>query len=204
MPQSLISDLDLLARAGLGDEAAFSALYERHRLAIYRFALRLLGDQSAAEDVTHDCFLGLLKKPCGFDARRANLRTYLYGAARNLAMKRFRRYESEAALDGLTHEPRAVGAASEPLIRILNEELSSVVQRAVGRLPPQQREALVLFEFEEVSLAEIAEIVGADVGAVKARLWRARQQLRLLLAPYTEESAQHQELVASEGNRHAR
>lgn len=204
MPQSSVDDLDLLARANLGDEAAFCALYERHRLAIYRFAVRLLGDPAAAEDVTHDCFLSLLKKPCGFDARRASLRTYLYGAARNLAMKRFRRSESEAALDELTNEPRAAGEESEPLVRMLNEELSSVVQRAVGQLPPQQREALVLFEFEEVSLAEIAEIVGADVGAVKARLWRARARLRMLLAPYIEESARQQELVASEGIRHAR
>jgi RNA polymerase sigma-70 factor (ECF subfamily) len=51
-------------------------------------------------------------------------------------------------------------------------------------LPPLQREALVLFEFEELSLAEIAEVVGADTGTVKARLHRARQRLKRILAPY--------------------
>ena len=71
---------------------------------------------------------------------------------------------------------------------ITDEELSSEVQRAVESLPPLQREALVLFEFEELSLAEIAEVVGADVGAVKARLHRARQRLKRVLAPYLDSS----------------
>ncbi|MEJ7709020.1 MAG: sigma factor-like helix-turn-helix DNA-binding protein [Pyrinomonadaceae bacterium] len=64
--------------------------------------------------------------------------------------------------------------------------MSLVVQKAVASLPLQQREVIVLFEFEEISLAEIALIVDADVNAVKSRLWRARQRLRTLLAPYVE------------------
>jgi len=58
------------------------------------------------------------------------------------------------------------------------------VRRAVEELPPLQREAFVLFEYEELPLAEIAAIVGADAGAVKARLHRARQHLKRRLAPY--------------------
>lgn len=204
LPHSSTDDFILLAQAKRGDEAAFRVLYERHRLAVYRFALRLLGEQGAAEDVTHDCFLSLIKQPGRFDVERGSaLRTYLYGVVRNLAMKRFRQHNSETALEDLTDEPRARNRESEPLNRMLDEELSSLVQAAVGRLPPLQREALVLFEFEEASLAEIAEIVGADVGAVKARLWRARQTLRALLAPYLKEGAEEL-LVAAEGNRYER
>jgi RNA polymerase sigma-70 factor (ECF subfamily) len=67
---------------------------------------------------------------------------------------------------------------------LLNEELSQKVEEAVFSLPPLQREALVLFEYEGLTLSEIAEIVGTDVGAVKARLHRARERLRTTLRPY--------------------
>ena len=170
-----------MARACQGDEAAFLALYERHRDAIYRFAYRLLGSASAAEDITHDCFVGLLRRPAAFDPARASLRTYLYAAARNLAFKQFR--HTEVALDE-TEADVQLTTRQEPLGQLLAAELSEAVREAVAQLPPLQREALVLFEYEELSLAETAAVVGADVGTVKARLARARANLRQRLAPY--------------------
>ncbi|MGB7924091.1 MAG: RNA polymerase sigma factor [Pyrinomonadaceae bacterium] len=183
-PPDSMTDERLLKRASRGDEAAFLLLYERHRDAVFRFAYRLLGSTALAEDVAHDCFLSLIKQPERFDPSRAvQLRTYLYAAARNLAMKHFRRQGREAAADELPEEPRAP-STEEPLRRLLDAELSSEVRRAVEELSPLQREALILFEYEELSLAEIAAIVGADIGTVKARLSRARQRLRRSLAPY--------------------
>jgi len=70
------------------------------------------------------------------------------------------------------------------LRRILDDELGLKVKEAVSALPPLQREALVLFEYEGLALNEIAALVGTDVGAVKARLHRARQRLRNTLQPY--------------------
>lgn len=182
-----MTDERLLNRASRGDEAAFLLLYERHRDAVFRFAYRLLGSAGLAEDITHDCFLSLLRQPQRFDATRATLRTYLLAAARNLSSKHFRRAGSEVLVEELTEEPRAAEGA-EPLRQLLDEELSSEVQRAIESLPPLQREALVLFEFEELSLAEIAEVVGADTGTVKSRLHRARQRLKTVLAPYMNSS----------------
>jgi RNA polymerase sigma-70 factor (ECF subfamily) len=182
-----MTDERLLNRASRGDEAAFLLLYERHRDAVFRFAYRLLGSAGLAEDITQDCFLSLLRQPTRFDSTRASLRTYLLAAARNLSSKHFRHAGSEVLVDELTEEPR-VPEGAEPLRQLLDEELSSEVQRAVESLPPLQREALVLFEFEELSLAEIAEIVGADTGAVKSRLHRARQRLKIVLAPYMNSS----------------
>ena len=66
----------------------------------------------------------------------------------------------------------------------MGAELSVIVQKAIAELPPLQREAVILFEFEDLSLAEIAEVVNADVGTVKSRLHRAREKLRVLLEPY--------------------
>jgi len=182
-----ITDELLLERAAGGDQAAFVELYERHRHAVFRFAYRLLGTVEMAEDITHDCFLSLIRQPGNFDPARGSLRTYLYSAARNLAFKYFRNSGRETAIDDLIQEP-PIPSRNQPLPRLLDEELSSKVQQAVASLAPLQREALVLFEYEGLPLSEIASIVGADVGAVKARLHRARERLRDRLSPYLNSS----------------
>lgn len=182
MPDRITDEL-LLERAGDGDQAAFWELYERYRAPIFRFAYRLLGSVETAEDVTHDCFLSLIRKPQNFRPERASLKTYLFAAARNLAMKHFRSTGREGSFDELTEEPR-VSSKQEPLRRVLDEELANRVREAVVSLPVLQREAIVLFEYEDLSLNEIAEITQSDVGAVKARLHRAREGLRRILRPY--------------------
>lgn len=178
-----MSDELLLERAERGDQAAFVDLYERHRNAVFRFAYRLLGSVELAEDVTHDCFLSLIRRPGSFEPSRTGLRTYLFAAARNLALKYFRSSGREGSLDELTNEP-FLPVREQPLHQLLDEELSQKVKEAVMSLPPLQREALVLFEYEGLALSEIAAVVGSDVGAVKARLHRARQRLRSTLRPY--------------------
>ena len=72
----------------------------------------------------------------------------------------------------------------EPLSRLLDDELAGKVREAVSSLPPLQKEALVLFEYEGLRLSEIADMIGTDVGAVKSRLYRAREGLRNILRPY--------------------
>ena len=182
MPERTTDEV-LLRRAGEGDQAAFLELYDRHREPIYRFAYRVLGEVDIAEDVTHDCFLSLIRKPENFRPGRASLRTYLFAAARNLALKHFRSTGRETGLDEMAEEPQ-LPQRHGPLRKLLDEELASEVRRAVFSLPPMQREALILFEYEGLSLAEIAEITDADVGAIKSRLYRARGQLKELLRPY--------------------
>lgn len=151
---------------------------------MYRFACRLLGDASAAEDVTHDCFLSLFRHPERFDpARGASLRTYLFAAVRNLSLKQFRRAARETLIDEATDEQSAP-VAEQPLSRMLEAELSAAVRAAVASLPALQREVLLLFEFENLSLQEIAVVVGAEVNTVKSRLSRARASLRRALAPH--------------------
>lgn len=182
MPDRITDEL-LLERAGAGESAAFLQVYERHRDPVFRFAYRLSGSIETAEDITHDCFLGLLRKPASFKPGRAALRTYLLAAARNLWFKQLRTLNRETELDDIV-EQRFEAGGRGPLKDILDDELTEVVEEAVAELPPLQREALVLFEYEGLALHEIAEIVGADVGAIKARLHRARQGLRSSLSTY--------------------
>jgi RNA polymerase sigma factor, sigma-70 family len=177
------TDERLLEDASHGKTAAFQVLYERYRDPIFRFAYRMLGSVEAAEDVVHDCFLGLIKEPGRFDSTKASLRTYLYAAARNQAAKRYLNSNREAGIEELPREPQ-MAAHLEPIRQVLDNELAGEVQRAIESLPPLQREALVLFEYEDLSLAEIGAIVGADSNAVKARLFRARDKLRARLERY--------------------
>lgn len=184
MPERTTDEL-LLKQAGEGDQAAFLELYDRYRDPIFRFAYRLLGAIEIAEDVTHDCFLSLIRKPKNFRPERASLKTYLYAAARNLALKHFRDQGRETGLDEVSEEPRD-SPRREPLRRLLDEELATHVREAIFSLPPLQREALILFEYEGLSLNEVAEVAGTDAGAIKARLYRAREGLRRMLRPYLE------------------
>ena len=180
VPASTMTDGNLLQAAARGDEAAFRLLYERHREVVFRFAYRMLQSIELAEEITHDCFLSLLKKPSRFEAGRASLKTYLCAAARNQAIKHLQR---EKTFDELSNE--LPGSENwNPLKQVIGAELSAVVRNAVAALPPLQREAVILFEYEDLSLAEVALIVNADVGTVKSRLQRGREKLRQLLAPY--------------------
>jgi len=170
------TDARLLTRAKGGEAAAFRKLYERHRAPAFRFAYRLTSSAPEAEDIVQDCFLALLGRD-GFDGSQGTLRTYLYGIVRHLAWRRSRLAGRES--DELDDR----GAAEDPLRDLLEHERAQMVERAVAVLPLLQREALILFEYEELSLEEIAVITKADVGAVKARLFRARKSLRRRLAP---------------------
>jgi RNA polymerase sigma-70 factor, ECF subfamily len=147
----------------------------------------MLGSTEKAEDITHDCFLSLIKRPENFDSARGSLKTYLYSAARNLCLKHFRSTSREAVVEEFGEEP-SIPDREQPLGRLLDEELSIKVQEAVFSLPPLQREALVLFEYEGLALSEIASVLETDVGAVKARLHRARERLRTKLSPYLNSS----------------
>jgi RNA polymerase sigma-70 factor (ECF subfamily) len=152
-------------------EAAFRIHYEQYREPLFRFGYRLTGSAEVAEDLVHDCFIGLFRG--GFDESRGSLKTYLYGAMRNLARKYYRSSGREDPPDEAV--PSVHAGALDLLIA---QEAAVAVQRAVGALPPLQREALILFEYEELSLGEISEIVDAELAAVKSRLYRARESLR--------------------------
>lgn len=176
------SELELIGRAARGDETAFLLVYERHRTPVFRFACRLLGSKPLAEDVTQECFLSLMRKPQLFDPDRASLRSYLCGAARYIALRQLRLLAREAG-EALPEEPRLEPDGGEPLRRLLDEEEATAVRRAIAELPPLQREALLLFEYEGMSLGAIADVTEVEVGVVKSRLHRGRENLRRLLAP---------------------
>jgi RNA polymerase sigma-70 factor (ECF subfamily) len=172
------SDEALLKLARQGDEIAFMILFDRHRDVIFRLAARLANSETAAEDITQDCFLTLLNSRNGFDPVKGPLRTYLYAVVRNLARKHYWLHQSEVDLDE-DAQPEVTPAAAR---MVLSQETSRLVQEAISALPAPQREALILFQYEELPLDQIACILGIEIGAVKSRLRRARERLRSTLS----------------------
>ena len=156
-------------------EAEFEAVFREHKDAVYRFAWRMTSSPATAEDIAQEVFLSLLRDPDRFDPARGTLRPFLLGIARNLALKRWR---TESRWENL--EDEQFDAAP---VNVDSGEIGEIVGKAVGSLPPLQREVLVLAEYEELSLEEIARVVDSEVGTVKSRLHRARENLRRMLAP---------------------
>ena len=153
---------------------AFESAFGEHKDAVYRFAWRMSSSPVAAEDITQEVFLTLLRED-RFDPTRGSLRGFLLGIARNLVRKRWRDEQRWDELD----DDQFVAAPME----IEQTEVGEIVGRAVQSLPPLQREAVILAEYEELPLADIARAVDADVGTVKSRLHRGRENLRRMLAP---------------------
>jgi RNA polymerase sigma-70 factor (ECF subfamily) len=160
------------------DSGDLLRLFDEHHAALFRFAYRLTGSVSDAEDIVQECFLALLLKGCRYDPRRTPARVYLFGAVRNQAWKRLRgrTAPSENGADPID--------VRSPETESIRSEVGDAVAGAVARLPEGQRDALILAHYEQMALTEIAEILEIEVGAVKSRLQRARARLREELAAY--------------------
>ena len=158
--------------------AEFQAAYHGHKDTVYRFAYRMTGSAAAAEDIAQDCFLALWRNPRCYDPARGTIRAFLLGVTRNLVLKRWR---AERPQEPLTDDVSICGPLDPA-----GEERAATIARAVATLPPLQREAILLAEYEEMSLEEIAGATGAELAAVKSRLHRGRENLRAMLAPLLE------------------
>ena len=177
----------LLARMKQGDEAAFVALYRRHKDAVYRFALLYCGSAATAADVTQDTFIHFIGHPNAYDPTRGAIGAWLCGIARNLARRQLAVREdatdpADMADDAALAESQV--DAQTPLDRVLKEEAAEEVRRAVAAIAPHYRDVLILCELSDLSYAEAAQVCGIDIGTVRSRLHRARAQLATRLAGY--------------------
>jgi RNA polymerase sigma-70 factor, ECF subfamily len=171
----------LLRRAARGDEEAFTLLYRRHQAALYRFALRMSGNTWAAEEIVQDVFMTLMRDPKKYDATRGTLGGFLYGVARNRAMKYLERLPREVSLEERNGDGAGADIvlldASTPATQAEKRERREQVRSAVLDLPPEFREAVVLCELEERSYEEAAQLAGCPVGTIRSRLHRGRALL---------------------------
>lgn len=177
------SDADLLQRLVGGDEDAFVCLYRRWQAPLHRFALGMTGSPHAAEDVTQEVFMVLMRDGGRYDSSRGPVGAYLRGIARHLVFRRFRRESRFVALaDRFADSLEAALAGHRPCVPGPDEALTRgedarAVQAALLRLTPRLREVLVLCDLNDLSYADAAATLGVPVGTVRSRLSRARQAL---------------------------
>jgi RNA polymerase sigma-70 factor (ECF subfamily) len=181
-------DLDLLRRMRAGDAAAMSALYQRHQAPLFRFAMLRCGSQDTAADIVQDVFIALMEGKLAFDATRGALSSFLFGVARNFMLKRDeaqRRYLSNNLTshdDDDDWQVDIVDPDPTPLEALLADHRAEAVRAAMTKIAPHYRDVLILYEMQELSYVEIANICNIDIGTVRSRLSRARAKLLSLLA----------------------
>lgn len=171
-------DRALMLRVQAGDEVALAALMERWELPVKAVIGRLVFNAREAEELAQETFVRVWQQRERFRADAA-FRPWVFSIAVNLARNRLRwwRRRPEVALEEWS------GAAAEDGGREgmrdgEKQERAVAVREAIAALPQELREAIVLFEYEEMSQAEIAVAVGATVKAVETRVARAREKLR--------------------------
>lgn len=172
------SDEALMAQFRSGNQTAYRKLVHRHLKRTYALARRLTGNEAEAEDVVQDAFLQVWQRRTQWsDDGGARFTTWLYRVVVNRCIDHKRRpvgQDLEAVAEPSDSAPDAVST-------IHRRQIAARLLDAQNRLTPQQRAAVTLFYYENLSNADIASVMQISIGAVESLLKRARQQLRLLL-----------------------
>jgi RNA polymerase sigma-70 factor (ECF subfamily) len=170
------TDSELLEGIRTGDRSAVEELLGRYEPSIYRFGLRMCGNEEAAREVLQETLLAAFRNLPTFRGE-ASISTWLYQIARSFCIKERRGDRPTEPLEQSAGE-RLAESSPTPDAAAHAREIGSALAVAIGALPPEHREALVLRDVEGLSAEEAAAVVGIEVGALKSRLHRARTQLR--------------------------
>jgi RNA polymerase sigma-70 factor, ECF subfamily len=175
------ADSELLELSLAGDENAFVALYERLKGSIFRYAFYMTNSQTAAEEVTQEVFISLLKQGKRYQSEQGAVAAFAFGIARNFVRRirrREHRYEPLPNDDLAAHLASGLGLPAETLSRqMIHNERAARVQSAIASLPDHYRQAVVLCDLCELSYAEAADRLNCAIGTVRSRLNRAHSLL---------------------------
>jgi RNA polymerase sigma-70 factor, ECF subfamily len=176
-PRPMDEDDFLLDRIADGDQQAFRHLVERHIDRAYALALRILRNATDAEDVAQDVMLKVWTARGTWRNGHARFSTWLYRVVTNRCLDLYRRPRTE----NIDEVPESIDYAPDAVAGIHRTEVGLLLDKAMARLPEQQRIAIILSYTDELKNAEIAEIMDVSVMAVESLLKRGRQQLRHLM-----------------------
>ncbi|MDO9541819.1 MAG: sigma-70 family RNA polymerase sigma factor [Kiritimatiellia bacterium] len=191
------ADWSLIEQIKAGDDRAFNALMERYKRPIVNFVFRIIGDAAEADDAAQDVFLRTYQtiRKDGFHQGTAKFSTWLFQVARNTAIDYLRRRKRRPARSAIRRGEIAGGPAESlsdwedngqqvavtdrtPDREIVVKEVGEQIAAAIALLPEDQKTAIILSEYENLSYAEIAAIMKSSVKSVESRLYRAKQFLR--------------------------
>lgn len=180
-----MNDAELVARAREGDDSAFGDLVERHRSAVFRTALAILGDATDADDVAQEVFVTAHRRLATFRGE-AGFKTWLLAIAWNQAINRRRSVVRmvkrlvtiEAAETDASSPMALVSRGSTPEQSVVDGALRQAVIAEIRRLSPKLRDALLLAQSGDHTYEEIAAITGTPTGTIKWRVSEARRVVR--------------------------
>ena len=187
-----MTDEDLIQSFYNGDREALRVLFERHKDGVFNFALRMLANRADAEDITHEVFTRLCDNH-GKYTPSARFKTWLFTIARNACLDKIRSRRKWGSLwfkSPENHQDVEMDIPSpeaSPSQNLDNKEAVEVIQLAIGKLPGDQREAIILREYEQLAYDQIAEILGCSLANVKVLIYRARVQLKETIPAFIKE-----------------
>lgn len=184
-----VSDEELLAAVRAGDTDSLGTLVLRWQEPLFRFVYRMLPQTEDARDICQETFLRVLKKAHRF-REGSRFSTWMYQIALNLCRDRLRKRkrwklvmsERREFDEQLATAGTALGADDDPARAAESREQGQAVLRALHEIPPEQREVLVLKEFEGLKFREIAELLGCPESTVKSRMYYGLNGMRTALS----------------------
>jgi RNA polymerase sigma factor (sigma-70 family) len=181
-----LSDEALVALAARSEQSALAELYDRYGRPAYGLALRVVRDESLAEDAVQEAFLTVWRTAARFVPEKGKASTWILTLVHRRAVDVVRR-EQRRRTDSLEQAPEPGGGAAdeEAWLRLQRER----VQAALRQLPDQQREALELAYYGGFTQSELAERLGQPIGTIKSRMFTGLTRLRELLGDATPETA---------------
>ena len=187
-----MTDEELIQSFYHGNQGALAVLFERHNQGVFNFACRMLGNRADAEDTASEVFSRLCTSQ-GKYSPNAAFKTWLYTIARNMCLDKIRNRTKSGSLwvkkqETDTYEQIDIPSQQDgPAHNLEKKEIAQHIKAAIEQLPSDQREAIILREYEELSYDEIANILGCSLANVKVLIYRARTQLKTTIPSFIKE-----------------
>jgi RNA polymerase sigma-70 factor (ECF subfamily) len=174
-----LCDEALIRQIADGNKLAMRALFARHHVRVYRFALRIVRDTALADDVVSEVFIDAWQHAARYEGR-STVSTWLLGIARHKALTAASRRATES-IDCET-ALNVVDPAASPEAELGQKDAGAVIRRCLAALTPEHAEVIDLVYYQDKSIKEIVEILGIPENTVKTRMFYARKRLAALVA----------------------
>ena len=183
------SDEALISRYTRGDPAAFTLLYRRHEMRIWRYLQRNVENHAVADELMQEVWFAVARDAACYRPT-ARFTSWLFAIAHNRLIDSVRGKRAQVSLDTIGHQAPALwehfttDASAEPLAAVMMRDQAAALSQALRRLPGEQRDAFLLQVEGELSVEEVANVTGSSFETTKSRLRYARSRLRELLSEY--------------------
>ncbi|MEA3368947.1 MAG: RNA polymerase sigma factor [Candidatus Ratteibacteria bacterium] len=181
-------DEELMMESKFGNREALEVIFHRYKVLLFNYAFRIIGNRADAEDVVSDIFL-VLSSPKTIYTPKAKFSTWLYTVAHNACISRIRKRKKLVYMwfkrkGDDTYTELDIPSGQNPVsLNTEDKNVISQIKGAIKKLPLEQREAIILRVYQNLSYAEISEALGYSMSKVKVLIFRAREKLRRELLP---------------------